>query len=185
VKVKKMKAKTRDPLAIGRAAVRVTACTAVYLVGLIGVILAASAVVTLTAESRAVFALAHGSQDPAPPPSPPSVTLSPDNLLFADQVVRWTSAAKRITVRNTGGQSLYIDSLTITGDNPNSFAIANDTCTGATVDASKACIVDVTFTPSGTGERNARVKLSDNAPDSPQRLRLKGNGINSNDVAPF
>ena len=175
--MKHMKAITQDLLATVRASV--------YIAGLISIILAASAVVTLTGESRVAFALAHRSQDPAPPPSPPSVTLSPDNLLFADQVVRRTSAAKRITVRNTGGQSLYIDSVAITGDNPNSFAIANDACTGATVDANKACIVDIPFTPSGTGERNARVKLSDNAPDSPQRLRLKGNGINSNDVAPF
>lgn len=168
-----MKVPTRDPLAIIRSG------------GLIVILLAVSAVIALNGESRNAFGFVHGNQDPAPPPSPPSVTLDPDNLVFSDQVVRRTSAAKRITVRNTGGQSLYIDSVSITGDNPNSFAIANDTCTGATVDANKACLVDVTFTPSGTGERNARVKLSDNAPDSPQRLRLKGNGINSNDVAPF
>ena len=49
----------------------------------------------------------------------------------------------------TGGQSLYIDTVTITGDNPNSFTLADDTSTGVTVEANKACIVDVTFTPSG------------------------------------
>ena len=170
-----MKVLTRGPLAIVRNA------------GLTSILLAVAAVIgvfALTGESRIAFGLAHRNQDPMPQ-SPPSVTLSPDSLGFGDQVARRTSAAKRITVRNTGGQSLYIDSVIISGDNPNSFAITNDTCTGATVDANKACILDVTFTPSRTGERNARVKLSDNAPDSPQRLRLKGNGINSNDVAPF
>jgi len=29
------------------------------------------------------------------------------------------------------------------------------------------------------------LKLNDDALDSPQRLKLKGNGINSNDVPPF
>jgi hypothetical protein len=166
-----MKELTRDSYAIVRARRLSSILLAVFvMIALIG---------------KIALGFAHGNQDPAQPQAQPSVTLSPDSLLFADQVVRRTSAAKRITVRNTGGQSLYIDSVTITGDNPNSFAIANDTCTGATVDANKACIVDVTFTPTGTGERNARVKFSNNAPDSPQRLRLKGNGINSNDVAPF
>jgi hypothetical protein len=166
---------TRGPLAI----VRNAGLTSILLV-----VAAVIGVIALTGESPIALGLAHGNQDPVPQ-SPPSVTLSPDSLSFGDQVVRRTSTAKRITVSNTGGQSLYIASVIISGDNPNSFAIANDTCTGSTLDANKACIVDVTFTPTGTGERNARVKLSDNAPDSPQRLRLKGNGINSNDVAPF
>jgi hypothetical protein len=130
-------------------------------------LLAVSAMLALPGESRSSFGRAHGNQDPGVPQSPAAVTLNPDNLDFGDQVVRRTSSAKRITVRNTGGQSLYIDSVAITGDNPNSFALANDTCTGATVDANKACILDVTFTPSGTGGRNARLKLSDNATDTP------------------
>jgi hypothetical protein len=164
-----MRKLTHNPLAIVRIA------------ALIGILVAP--LIALTGESG--LGLAHGNQDPGIPPSPPAVTLNPDNLDFGDQVRGRTSNPKRIVVRNTGGQPLNIDSVSITGDNPNSFAIANDTCTGTTVDPNRACIVDVTFTPTGTGGRNARVKLSDNAPDSPQRLRLKGNGINSNDVAPF
>jgi len=125
------------------------------------------------------------NQDPAPPPSPPFVSPDPGNLDFGNQVVRSTSAAKRITLMNSGGKSLYIDSVTLGGDNSASFNILKDTCTGATVGPNKACILDVTFTPRQTGERNARLRINDNALDSPQRLRLKGTGINSNDVAPF
>jgi hypothetical protein len=136
-----------------------------------------------SSETRIGFGITPVAQDP--PPSPPFVSLVPDNLDFGNQVVRRTSTAKRITVKNTGGKPLYFDSVDLGGDNPNSFAILRDTCTGATIDPDKACILDVTFTPSGTGGRNARLKLNDNALDSPQRLRLKGNGINSNDVPPF
>jgi hypothetical protein len=125
------------------------------------------------------------SQDSVQPASPPFVSPNPDNLDFGNQVVRRTSAAKRITINNTGGKSLYIDSVTLGGDNPTAFAILKDTCTGATVAPNKACILDITFTPSKTGGRNARLRLNDNALDSPQRLTLKGNGINSNDVPPF
>lgn len=139
----------------------------------------------LFSTTRTGFGLALDPQDQGIPPSPPFASLVPDNLDFGNQVIRRTSAAKRITVKNTGGKPLNIDSVVISGDNPNSFAILKDTCTGATVDPSKACIIDVTFTPTATGGKNARLRFNDNALDSPQRLRLKGNGINSNDVPPF
>ena len=129
--------------------------------------------------------VSRNRQDPAIPPSPPIASLLPDNLNFGDQVVRRTSTAKRITVKNTGGKTLHIDSVSLGGDNPTAFAILKDTCTGAALEPDRACIVDVTFTPLKTGGRNARLKLSNDALDSPQRLKLKGNGINSNDVPPF
>jgi len=164
-----MKEITRGTLAIVRA-------SAIALLTVAGLF-------AFSGETRIGFGLTPKLQDIAP--SPPYVSPAPDKLDFGNQVVRRTSAAKRITVKNTGGKPLYIDSIELGGDNPNSFTIVKDTCTGATVDQNKACIVDVTFTPSGTGGRNARLRLNDNALDSPQRLRLKGNGINSNDVAPF
>lgn len=166
---------TGDRLAIVRTSV------------LISILLAVSGMIVLPGQTQIGFGLTPGNQDPipTPPPSPPSVSLIPDNIDFGKQVVGRTSAAKTITVKNTGGKPLYIDSVTLGGDNPGSFAIARDTCTGATVSPNRACIVDVTFTPSRTGGRNARLKLMDNALDSPQRLKLKGNGINSNDVPPF
>jgi HYDIN/CFA65/VesB family protein len=147
------------------------------------ILLAMSAMVALSGETRS--GLGRGYQDPSVPESPPAVSLAPDNIDFGNQVVRTTSAAKRITVKNTGGKPLYFDSVELGGDNPNSFTVLKDTCTGASVDPGRACIVDVTFRPTGTGDRNARLKLNDNAPDSPQRLRIKGAGINSNDVPPF
>jgi hypothetical protein len=152
---------------------------------MLGILLAVSGIIALPSASRIGSGLTRGNQNPASPQSPPSVSLAPDNLDFGNQVVRRTSAAKRVTVQNTGGQPLYFDSVDLGGDNATAFAILKDTCTGATVDPDRACILDVTFTPSVTGSRNARLKLNNNALDSPQRLRLKGNGINSNDVPPF
>lgn len=114
----------------------------------------------------------------------PALSLAPASLDFGDQVVGSVSKAKRITVTNPGGKPLYVDSVTSGGDNSSDFSVVNDTCTGATVPPNRACIIDVTFTPSDTDERNARLKLTDNALDSPQRVSLTGNGINSVDVPP-
>jgi len=136
-------------------------------------------------ESLGAINGSQDNQDPAPPPSPPFVSPDPDHLNFGNQVVARTSAIKRITLMNTGGKSLYIDSVVLAGDNPAAFNILKDTCTGATIVSNKACILDITFTPRQTGERNAHLRIKDNALDSPQRLRLKGTGINSNDVPPF
>lgn len=149
------------------------------------VLLAVCLIATVAGATRIGVGGPHDPQDPAIPPSPPIVTVNPFNLEFGKQVVGGTSAPKRITVKNTGGKSLYFDSVDVGGDNPTAFTIANDTCTGATVEPNRACILDITFNPSTTGERNASLKLNDNAPDSPQRLRLRGIGINANDVAPF
>lgn len=166
-----MREKTRTSFAIIRGGV------------LASMLVAGAGLFAFSSETGIGFALTPIPQDPSS--SPPAVSLAPDNLDFGNQVVRGTSAAKRITVKNTGGKPLNFDSVDLGGDNPNAFAILKDTCTGATVDPDRACIVDVTFRPSSTGVRNARLKFNDNALDSPQRLRLRGTGINSNDVPPF
>jgi len=135
--------------------------------------------------------LAHGGANGFRPPpgfqyaATSFVSLVPDHLDFGDQVIGRRSKTKRITVTNSGGKSLYISSVTGDGDNWSDFSVINDTCTGATIAPNTACIIDVSVTPSFTDERNASLKLEDNAPDSPQALRLTGNGINSDDIPPF
>lgn len=168
-----MRYKTRDRLNVARISF------------LASIVLGVFGMANLFGQTRVGCGPTPAAQDPAQPAPPSYVTLTPDNLDFGDQVVRRTSAAKRIMVRNMGASSLYVDSVDLGGDNPNSFAISKDTCTGAKVEPDRTCMVEVTFTPSRTGGRNARIKITDNALDSPQRLKLKGNGINSSAVAPF
>lgn len=118
------------------------------------------------------------------PTTPPSVKLEPGTVDFADQVAKRRSKPQRIVVTNTGGKKLYINSVVLDGDNKQDFALAGDTCTGATVASGKSCVIDVTFTPSINEKRKATIVLTDNAPDSRQNVALIGNGINSVDVPP-
>lgn len=143
---------------------------------LIVVLIASSVVTTLLATT-----LVSSHQDP----SPPAAGIDPGDITFKDQVVGRTSAARRVIIKNTGGKPLYFDSVSVAGDNPTNFAILKDTCTNVAVEPNRACIVDVTFSPSKTGERNAVLTFADNALDSPQTVKLTGNGINSNDLPPF
>ena len=116
--------------------------------------------------------------------APPSANVNPASLDFGDQVAKKPSKAQRVTVTNSGGKALYINSAVIDGDNKADFEIAHDTCTGATVGAGKSCVIDVVFTPAVNERRRATLVLNDNAIDSPQKVTLAGNGINSADVPP-
>lgn len=116
--------------------------------------------------------------------APPSISITPDNLDFSDQVVKKASKPQRLTVTNTGGKKLYINSVVVGGDDQQDFVMSHDTCTGATIGAQKSCVVDVIFTPTTTEKRKASLTFTDNALNSPQTVQLSGNGINSADVPP-
>lgn len=115
---------------------------------------------------------------------PPNVAVNPASLDFKDQVATKTSKSQRVTITNTGGKELYINSVIIEGDNKEDFSIARDTCTGATIGVKKSCIIDVAVTPAKPERRVATLVIMDNAIDSPQKVSLIGNGINSSAVRP-
>ena len=106
-------------------------------------------------------------------------TLSAASLDFGSQLVGAPSAAQTETVTNNGAANLTVSTVTIGGANPSDFAISKDTCGGATVAPSGACVVGVTFTPAVTGTRSATLTFADNAPGSPQSVSLGGVGNNS------
>ncbi|HTR26068.1 MAG TPA: FG-GAP-like repeat-containing protein [Terriglobales bacterium] len=99
-------------------------------------------------------------------------SVSPASLTFANQAIGTTSAAKKVTLTNTGKILLDISSITATGN----FAISASTC-GATLAVGKKCKVSVTFTPTETGVQTGTLVFADNAVNSPQTVALSGTGI--------
>jgi hypothetical protein len=116
--------------------------------------------------------------------APPVASINPASIAFKDQVTKKASKPQRITITNTGRKELYINSAVLDGDNKEDFAFSKDTCTGTTIGISKSCIIDIVFTPAVTERRKAELTITDNATDSPQRVALTGNGINSVAVPP-
>jgi hypothetical protein len=98
------------------------------------------------------------------------VKLSPASLTFATELVGTTSAPKKVTLTNSGNARLEISSIATSGD----FAQTND-C-GSSVAAGKSCTINVTFAPKAKGARTGAVTITDNAPDSPQKIVLAGTG---------
>ena len=110
----------------------------------------------------------------------PGISFTPASLKWAKIVVGTTSAAKKVTVTNTGNATLNISTIAVSGD----FALATVKQTkkiipcanGSAVAAGATCVIKVTFTPKQTGVRTGNVTFTDNAPGSPQQVPLTGTG---------
>jgi len=108
-----------------------------------------------------------------------AVTLSPASLTWANEVVGATSAAKTVTLTNSGAATLSISNIGTSGD----FAVSSTTC-ASTLGVGKKCMIKVTFTPTQLGTRNGSLAITDNAPDSPQSVPLSGTGTTQATLTP-
>jgi Abnormal spindle-like microcephaly-assoc'd, ASPM-SPD-2-Hydin len=114
--------------------------------------------------ARFNFAGCTGAPTPAATPSSVSLT-------FPTTALGVTSAAKTVTLTNTGTAILNITSIAPTGD----FTVKSTTC-AATLAAGASCKVNVTFKPTAIGTRTGSLTFVDNASNSPQAVSLKGTG---------
>jgi subtilase family serine protease len=108
--------------------------------------------------------------------SSPAVSLSPTSLTWTKVVVGQTGSAKTVTVSNTGGGTLNISSIAVSGN----FALVAappKTACGSTLAAGASCIVKVSFTPTQGGTVTGSLSFTDNAPGSPQKVSLSGTGV--------
>jgi len=107
---------------------------------------------------------------------PPWVTLTPTSLSFGPQQVGTTSAPQTVVLTNTGGSTLTISSIGLSGANAADFS-QNNNCPSE-LSAGGTCNTVVTFTPRATGTRTATLSFTDNAQGSPQTVPLSGTGVN-------
>ena len=103
-------------------------------------------------------------------PGGPLVLLSPTSLSFPNQLISTTSPAQPVTLTNTGGTVLNISGITVSGP----FSQTNN-C-GAGLNSGQQCTIKATFTPVKKGPATGAISIADNAPESPQKVPLKGMG---------
>jgi two-component sensor histidine kinase len=102
------------------------------------------------------------------------VKLSPIGINFGNQKVGTTSNPVPVTLTNEGTETLNISQITIMGSNAGDFGQTNN-C-GSSVPAGDQCTIQVTFTPTQTGERSATLAVYDDGGGSPQKVALSGTG---------
>jgi len=101
----------------------------------------------------------------------PAIGLSATALAFGSVQVGQTSAARTVTVTNTGGGQLSISGLTLPGG-----AFTANGCAGASLSNTQSCTISVTFAPATAGAANATLAIAHNAAGSPSSVALTGTG---------
>jgi beta-glucosidase len=104
----------------------------------------------------------------------PVVSLSATSVVFSSQNVGVASAAKTVTLSNTGHAPLTIGSFVLAGANASSFLLI-DNC-AKSLGAGAECTLSLRFEPKAAGAATASVLITDNASGSPQLIGLKGTG---------
>ena len=109
----------------------------------------------------------------------PAASLSPAPVNFGTVSRGSTSSARTITVSSTGGATLAISSISLSGGNSSEFIITSNNCPigGAGLVAGGSCTVNVAFKPNRrTGTRTSTLVVSDNANNaaSTQTVSLSG-----------
>ncbi len=107
----------------------------------------------------------------------PAVNLSATAITFPGETVGTASMPGSVTLTNTGNVTLNVASIVVTGTNAGDFTLVPTGSCGATVAVHDTCTINVTFTPSAVGARNAAVTLTDDALDSPEAITLSGQGL--------
>jgi hypothetical protein len=101
-----------------------------------------------------------------------AVTLDKTSLTFASTAVGAAGGtAQTITLTNSGGAPLTVNSVTVTGANSGDFA---QTSACPSVAAGGTCKISVTFKPTAAGSRTAAVTITDSAAGSPHSVTLTG-----------
>jgi hypothetical protein len=72
-----------------------------------------------------------------------------------------------------------VDTLAITGTDAGDFAILSEDCSGAEIAPDESCTVDLVFTPSCEGAKNAALEIGSNA--GSDQVSLSGTGQTAQD----
>jgi len=109
-------------------------------------------------------------------PCIPDISATPSFLDFGAIYVGNKSNPGVITITGIGG--LTIGSITLTGADASEFLLQNDICSGQTISSSMSHTLQVIFSPTSAGQKNATLTIPSNDPDaSTLAISLMGEAI--------
>jgi hypothetical protein len=107
---------------------------------------------------------------------PAAASVSPSSINFGNLVVGTESPAQTVTVSNTGGSTLHINSLLVSGD-PDFFTLTNNCVGGPGVAPGGTCSAQVVFFPHTAGAGSATLTIGSDALNGPVSVSLSGTGV--------
>ena len=99
-----------------------------------------------------------------------AIVLNPISVTYSGTNVGVVSAAQNITISNTGGFTVTLQTPTVSGD----FVLTANTC-GATLGTNSGCTVSVAFKPTASGMRTGSFSIVDSV--GTQTASLTGAGV--------
>jgi len=104
-------------------------------------------------------------------------TFSPVSLFFGTQVLAKPTAARAVTLTNSGADPLVVSSIAVEGANSGDFGVDhNCPVFPNSLAAGGGCTLQVTFTPQAGGPRKSSISISDNAGSGAHMIILTGVG---------
>jgi hypothetical protein len=98
----------------------------------------------------------------------PTVTASPESLIFSTQLLKTRSPLQTVTLTNSGTAAVSL-STTVSGD------FAKSGVCPTSLGAGKSCTLNVTFTPTVVGTRTGTLTFT--VPSGPVTVALTGTGV--------
>jgi len=113
-----------------------------------------------------------------------AISLSGSPLSFGNQLVKTTSAAQVVTLKNNGTTPIKMGTITLT--NTTDYSISANTCpaSAANLAGGASCAISVKFGPKSTGAKRGTVVINDNDPSTPQLIGLSGTGLSNVALSP-
>jgi hypothetical protein len=107
------------------------------------------------------------------------LTFTPTALTFAAQAVGTSSAVKSLTVKNSSGSSLTLNTIVTSGDFSAAGAGSTPCAANLVLGAGAACTLNITFSPAlgSSGAINGAVIFTDSAAVGQQILDAKGTAV--------
>ena len=115
----------------------------------------------------------------------PVIGVAPAALNFGNVLLNTSAGPQSITLSNTGGVALAINSIGLGGANAAQFAMpASANPCGVTLNSGASCVISVTFSPTTLGAQSAVINIATNDPSSPLfTVPLTGSGIANTSLA--
>ncbi len=112
----------------------------------------------------------------------PEVSIAPAAINYGTNAPLNVAAFGGVSLTNTGGGTLHVGSVQISGSDASAFEVVFNTC--STVPAHSSCSIDVTLTPTTAKAYSATLSINDDAAGSSQSIPLSGTGVGQVIVAP-
>lgn len=106
----------------------------------------------------------------------PTISLDAGSLAFGDQVLHTASGPRTLNVSNTGTAALNFSAISVSGPAAADYGSVGGCAVGTPVAAGGSCTLNLRFTPSAIGSRNASLLIASDASNGNATVALSGTG---------